>query len=280
VPRAAGHLAGLVRLAHPFPSSLNALATATIAALAGAGWPTVTRLAAAMLLLQASIGALNDLADAGLDSGRKPGKPLPRGAVTMEEAAALTVVAAVAGLGLSALSGPATGLVALAGLGCGYAYDLRLSRTAWSWLPLAVGLPLLPVYAWIGAGQSLPAGLLALLPIGVVAGASLGIGNGLVDAERDALAGRRTAVVLLGRSRAWPGHAAGLAIVGLSVGLWAPRAGEPLGTVGLVAGGGLLAAGAALTRTRRAALRERGWELEALGTALLGATWLAGVAIG
>ena len=36
-------------------------------------------------------------------------------------------------------------------LGVGLLYDLRLRGTALSWFPFAVGIPLLPVYAWLGA---------------------------------------------------------------------------------------------------------------------------------
>ena len=45
-------------------------------------------------------------------------------------------------------------------------------------------------------------------------------------------------------------------------------------TVGI----GLLALGAACLAARRASVRERGWELEALGVAGLGLGWLAGTA--
>ena len=68
-----------------------------------------------MLCLQASIGALNDLVDAPLDAGQKPGKPLPRGLVSARSAVLVTIVAGVAGLALSWPSGPATLAVATAG---------------------------------------------------------------------------------------------------------------------------------------------------------------------
>jgi 4-hydroxybenzoate polyprenyltransferase len=233
-----------------------------------------------MLALQASIGALNDLVDAGADTSRKPGKPIPRGAVRFGEAAALVVIAAATGLLLSAISGPATLAAAVGGLACGYLYDLRLSRTPWSWLPLAIGLPILPIHAWLGARGEVPPGLLWLVPLGILAGAALSLGNGLVDAERDAASGRRSAVVLAGRERAWLAHAAGLVIV-LGLAWWlGPR---PAGlaapwTAALAAGSGLVVAGMALARAVRPALRERGWELEAIGVAIVGAAWIAGLA--
>jgi 4-hydroxybenzoate polyprenyltransferase len=236
-----------------------------------------------MLALQASIGALNDLVDVGVDSGRKPGKPIPRGVATPPEATAMAIVGLAVGLGLSALSGPATALVAAAGLGCGYAYDLRLSRTPWSWLPLAVALPLVPVHAWLGATGVVPAGLAAIVPAGLLGGAALAIGNGLADEERDRAAGIRTAVVVLGRELAWSLHVLGLAAV-VAIAL---LAGPPIGAAEpgdvawrgmlMAASVGLMSAGAALASRPAARWRERGWELEAFGVAILGIAWLAGV---
>jgi 4-hydroxybenzoate polyprenyltransferase len=235
-----------------------------------------------MLALQFSIGALNDLVDAGADTSRKPGKPIPRGAVRFGEAAAIVIAAAIVGLALSAASGLATLGAAVAGLACGYAYDLRLSRTPWSWLPLAVGLPILPIHAWLGAAGAVPAGLLGLVPLGVLAGASLSLGNGLVDAERDQASGRRSAVVLAGRDRAWTAHAVGLlGVLGL---VWMLGPGPPglEAAWSLAAGAGslLVLGGVGLTRGTRPAVRERGWELEAVGVALVGAAWIAGLAGG
>ena len=130
-------LPGLFRLLHPFPSLLCASATAVIAALAGGSFETAARLGVAMLGIQVSIGALNDLVDAPLDATEKPRKPIPSGLVSRR--AAWVVVAAGSGVGilLSAISGPATGVAALGCLALGYAYDLRLSRTTFSWLPSA-----------------------------------------------------------------------------------------------------------------------------------------------
>lgn len=253
-----------------------------MATLAGGGVPVALRLGASMLALQASIGALNDLVDAGLDSGRKPGKPLPRGAVRPVEAGLVAAAGLVAGLGLSAVSGPGTAAVAAAGVGLGYAYDLRLSRTAWSWLPLAAALPLVPVHAWIGTTGVIPAALLELVPLAILAGVGLALGNGLADLERDRAAGVATAALRLGRA-AWPVHAIALASV-LAL-AWvlaptplstpAPGAGPRLGAMGL--GSALVLLGVVLARAHRPDLRERGWELEAGGVALIGLAWVSGI---
>ena len=66
-------LAGLIRLVHPFPSLLDGAATAAIALVAGAEPSVAIQLGGAMVALQASIGALNDV----LDATRKDAQPSP-----------------------------------------------------------------------------------------------------------------------------------------------------------------------------------------------------------
>lgn len=283
-------MAGLVRLIHPFPSLLCASATAAIATLAGAAPEVVIRLGVAMLGIQVSIGALNDLVDAPLDAAQKPRKPIPSGLVTRRAAGVVTAAGAVVGIGLSAASGPATTIAGVACLSLGFAYDLRLSRTALSWLPLAVALPLLPIHAWLGAAGSIPAGLLTLVPVGVLGGAGLALANGLADAERDARAGRMTVAVALGPRGAWLAQtlllaAAAVLAVGLAPAVPSVAAGAPaidleilrtLRRVGIWLGIVLIAIGAAALAANAATVRERGWELEAIGVACLGVGWLAG----
>jgi 4-hydroxybenzoate polyprenyltransferase len=247
-----------------------------------------------MFLLQASIGAVNDLADRPLDRAQKPAKPIPSGLVSDGLARAWAALSALLGLALALPSGPAAAAVAGLGLSLGYAYDLRLSRTALSWLPLAVALPLVPVYGWLGATGAIPPGLVTLVPAALLAGAGIAIGNGLVDLERDAPVGKATIAVRIGRDRAWAVHvvAFGLAIVIAS--LLAPGAsttGEVPGTglggaellavvrsAGIPIGAAAIAIGAGLMTGGGASMRERGWELEAIGTAAVGLGWLAGLA--
>jgi 4-hydroxybenzoate polyprenyltransferase len=281
---------GLVRLSHAFPSLLNALATAGIAILAGGDPPTALRLGASMLGMQVSIGAVNDLADVELDRVGKPAKPIPSGMVAAGVARGWAVATGVFGLLLAAPSGLGTIVVWSAALGLGYLYDLRLSRTALSWLPLALALPLVPIFAWLGATGRVPGALLPLVPAAVLAGAALILANGLVDVERDERAGKKTVPVRLGRPQAWAIHAAlvgvavamafasapgpaALAVAGHS--LWIVEAAR---STGLPLGALMVATGAGLLLSSRPAIRERGWELETVGTLVLGVAWLAGIA--
>ena len=235
-----------------------------------------------MLCLQASIGAMNDLVDAPHDAGQKPGKPLPRGLVSARVARAVVLVGAVAGVGLSLPSGAATAAVALIGASLGYLYNLRLSRGPFSWLPLALALPLLPIHAWLGASGSVPPGLFTLVPPAVLAGLGLALGNGLVDVERDAATGRRGIVVAVGAPIAWLVQSGALGLVLLLAALPAPPAASSTEVLGAVRSGGIplgavaIALGAAALRARSAGIRERGWELEAIGVAAAGLAWLAG----
>jgi 4-hydroxybenzoate polyprenyltransferase len=231
-----------------------------------------------MVALQASIGALNDLLDVPLDRGRKPGKPIPAGLVPPAAAAIVVVGGAIIGGLLSWASGWMTAGLAVAILAVGYAYDGWFKGTAWSWLPFAIGIPLLPVYAWAGAAGVVPAQFTVLVPCAGLAGAALAIANSLADVERDSEAGVTSVARRLGYGAAWALHA-GLHGVVLVVALATLPV---LGTVGPGAavaalGSAVILAGVAAGRGRGPEVRERAWELEAVGVAILGAGWLAAV---
>jgi 4-hydroxybenzoate polyprenyltransferase len=244
-----------------------------------------------MFCLQVSIGAVNDIADVELDRVGKPAKPIPAGLVSVPVARAWAIAAGGLGLALASPSGFPTVVVGAVGLGLGYLYDLSLSRTLLSWLPLSLALPLVPVFAWLGATGGVPSPLFGLLPIALLAGAALTIGNGLVDVERDVLAGKPTIPVRTGRARAWVVHAALFGVALVMAFALAPTAAAAVGVgggpdslpgvlraVGLPLGAAMIIAGAGLLTAKRQGIRERGWELEGVGTAALGIGWLAGVA--
>ena len=227
-----------------------------------------------MIALQVSIGALNDVADVEHDRGRKLGKPIPAGLVGQWIARGVVVAGLALGLALSAVCGVPVLVVGLAGVATGYLYDLRLKSTAWAWLPFAIGLPLLPVYAWVGATGRIPAPFALLVPLAVAAGAALALLNGLVDIDRDRTADIATPAVRLGPGRARVLAACLVAIVaaGAAVSLAWIGAGQSAWLVSL-AGMGLLGSGLVLAGSDAAARRERGWEASAIGLALLAAGW-------
>ena len=233
-----------------------------------------------MTALQFGIGAVNDLVDAPTDAGLKPGKPIPAGLVPAAWARVVALVAFGTGVLLAAPSGPVA--VALAGgvIAVGLAYDLRLKGTSWSWLPFAVGIPILPVYGWLGGVGTLPAPFAILLPAAVAAGAALAMSNALVDDERDRAAGVASVATRLGRERAWLVHAALLAAVAAAALVSSVALGAGPVELGAVAAAAAIPmAGAWLARGGDPVRRERAWEIEAIGTAILAIAWLAGPAL-
>jgi len=275
-------LLAATRLVHPFPSILDGLVVALIAIVAGGPAGIALLLGLSMTLLQFSIGTLNDLVDAPRDAGLKPGKPIPAGAVTPAAARIVALACAGGGLALALVGGVGLVAVALVGLGIGAVYDLRAKGTTLSWLPLALGIPLLPVYGWYGAAGTLPGIFLVLIPAAANAGTALAIANAVVDMERDAEAGSQSIALALG-----PGRAALLVVVlhGVVATLAVATTivvGAPTGWVAAVAlaclaplGGGVL--GAVAAHRPETTWRELAWEVQAVGTGLLAVAWLGAV---
>jgi 4-hydroxybenzoate polyprenyltransferase len=229
-----------------------------------------------MLALQASIGALNDIIDAPVDRGRKPGKPIPAGIVPVALARLVVVVGAVSGCVLAAPSGWLTAGLAVLTLAIGYGYDLRAKGTAWSWLPFAIGIPLLPVFAWVGATGRLPSGFALLLPAAVASGAALAIANARADLDRDTASGVDSVAVRLGAGASWAVHAVVLgAVILVAIGSLAARGVTASDLALAVAAALVIGLGVVVSYADTPARRERGWELEAIGVALLAVAWLA-----
>ncbi len=238
-----------------------------------------------MTALQFSIGAINDLHDAPTDTARTPPKPIAEGLVRPRTALVVAILAATCGLLLALASGPGATVVAALGLAVGYAYDLRLSRTAWSWLPLAIALPLVPVFAWLGATGHVPAFIGTIVPAATLAGGGLAVGNALIDSTPGESAPGTSIVRRLGWSRAWLAHDAALAAA-VGSALWVlppvPSSRVP-GLLVIGAAVVVLVVGATALRSRAAIRRRAGWALEAGGVAILGIGWVivaAGAQVG
>jgi len=206
----------VVELLHPIPSLLTTVAAVGFALIFGIGRSDVRLwwIGVAMLLVQFSISALNEWADADLDRQAGRQRPIPLGLVSPRTALMVAVLCAVGAFLLSTLAnfGAVSLLLVGIGLACGWAYDLRLKGTPLSFLPFAIAFPLMPF--WIGLLAGRPASSLGVLFLG---GSPLAIAIHLADAipdrERDRAAGLRTLAVALGR----PGAelvAAGLLLVG------------------------------------------------------------------
>ncbi|MCU7825612.1 UbiA family prenyltransferase [Kitasatospora sp. DSM 101779] len=153
----------LLAACHPAPAAAVTAFAAGLAAAAGRGRGAVLLTAAATAAGQLSIGWSNDRIDSARDAAAgRADKPLARGALapgTVGTAAAAALAAAVP---LSLACGTGAGAAHLAGVAAGWAYNLRLKRTAASWLPYAVAFGALPAFAtaavppwWVTAAAAL-----------------------------------------------------------------------------------------------------------------------------
>jgi 4-hydroxybenzoate polyprenyltransferase len=265
---------------HPFPSILDGAVVGLVALVAGATGGVALLLGLSMTFLQFSIGTLNDIVDAPSDAGLKPGKPIPDRIVPVRLAWVAAAVSAALGLVLSMIGGPWLLLLAVIGLVIGAWYDLQAKGSTLSWLPFAIGIPLLPVYGWYGATGSLPAVFVVLVPAAANAGTALAIANSSVDAERDEQAHRLSIALALGPRRAGVVVLAlQLVVASLAIGTTLILQVPPGWVLMVVLAAGVPVTGAivGLVAARRtgAALRELAWEVQAVGTGLLAVAWLA-----
>lgn len=177
----------LLGATHPGPALAVTAVAGLLAAADGAAPDRVALVAATVLAGQLSIGWSNDLLD--LTRDRQVGrldKPLATGeadARTVRLACAVAIVLVVL---LSLACGVLAGVVHLTCVACGWAYNLGLKATAWSWLPYALAFGGLPVFVSLAAGGD---------PIWwtAAAGALLGVAahllNTLLDLDDDRATG-------------------------------------------------------------------------------------------
>lgn len=232
-----------------------------------------------MTALQVSIGAVNDVVDAPRDAVGQPWKPIPAGLVRPAAARGVAVASGGFGLLLVAPLGPSIEAVALGVLVVGYVYDLRLKGTRWSWLPFAVGIPILPVFAWLGARGTLPSVFAVLVPTAVAAGAALALANSLVDVDEDRVAGTDSPAQAWGAIATRRGSFvlfAGVAIAAIAAGAALNVAPPLLLLIAACAMLPLVAAAWLGSATRR--VRERAWEAQAAAIGLLATAWLGSLA--
>jgi 4-hydroxybenzoate polyprenyltransferase len=142
----------LVRASHPLPTAAVTALSATLAATLRTPPPTLVTLIVAVLSGQLSVGWLNDLVDRDRDRAvGRTDKPVALGQVPVTTVRAAVAIAAVICVPTSLALGLAAGTAHLVAVAGAWAYNLGLKRTAWSWLPYAIGFGLLPVAVWLAS---------------------------------------------------------------------------------------------------------------------------------
>ncbi len=171
----------LLRAAHPGPALAVTLLAGLLGLAVGLGPLELALVVAAVGTGQLSIGWSNDLVDAARDRAvGRTDKPLATGELDQRTVTGFVAVAVVLTVALSLVTGVVAGLVQLVTVASGWAYNLGLKSTAWSWAPYALAFGALPAYvSLVDAPSELPPWWM------VGAGALLGVGAHLVNVLPD-----------------------------------------------------------------------------------------------
>jgi 4-hydroxybenzoate polyprenyltransferase len=210
-------IVALLRASH-FPQTLAMTALLGVSAwLTSVDGLNLIIFVAAVFTGQLSVGWVNDLVDASLDSAAaRSEKPVVAGALSRLTLRRAIAIALMLTIPLSIFAaGWIGGFAHLAAVASAQVYNLYLSRTVWSWLPYAVSFSLLPLFVAQAASRNLwPESSVILLftTVGVIAH----LLNALPDIEIDRRAGKGGLAVSLGRTKSLV-LAAGLCVVALAV---------------------------------------------------------------
>ncbi len=181
----------LTRATHLGPTVAVTLVATLLAVAAGVGPVGTALVCGAVLAGQASIGWSNDWLDADRDRAvARPDKPVVQGAVdpgTLRTAALSALLVAVV---LSLLLGIRPGLLLLALVASGWAYNAGLKRTVASALPYVTGFGALPAGV-VAAAPGTPTAPWWLIAAGAALGAAAHLANVAPDLADDLATGVR-----------------------------------------------------------------------------------------
>ena len=200
--RALGRACRLLVLAsHPAP----ALAvTAVVSALAWrSGWDSsaLALFVLAMLSGQLSVGWSNDAHDARTDlAAARSDKPVVAAALSVRLLWRCAIVALLVSVLASFAAAGAAGGFHVLSLLAAWAYNLRLSRTIWSWLPYAIAFGLVPPFITGGLEPSQSPTVWSVL-VFMALGVAAHLANAAQDAATDAAYGLTSAAIGLGERR-------------------------------------------------------------------------------
>ena len=141
-----------------------------------------------MFAVIAAVSAMNDHLDRRHDRDAHIWRPLSADLISPRAAALFAAACMIAALALSASLGWRACLPMLGGLACVGLYNLRLRRTPFSWLPLAIAFALVPPWVAEAVGR-FDGYLWWALPVGALAGLTAHLAMKLPDYERDDVPG-------------------------------------------------------------------------------------------
>lgn len=179
----------LARSCHPAPTAAVTVFTTALALIAGNGLARSALVGIAVLCGQLSIGWSNDRIDAARDrrAGRA-GKPIASGELTKRRADMSISLALAATVGFSLALGWRPALFHLAAVACGWAYNLGMKATWFSWLPYALAFGALPAVATFSL-PSHPAPAAWAAAGGALLGVTANLTNPLPELESERASG-------------------------------------------------------------------------------------------
>lgn len=192
---------GFIKACHPLPTIAVSLVISAFGW--SLGWSGLSLLAVFITILvgQLSVGWSNDAFDSFLDAriGRtsKPTVAQDVSARALWFAAFTALLIAIASSW--AVAGWLGGSFHIFAIMMAWLYNIRLSRTAWSWLPYALAFGAMPAFLSFGLNDEPPT--LWSVAVFAIIGVSAHLANALPDAESDAAAGVGGIVVALGNRR-------------------------------------------------------------------------------
>jgi len=210
---------GFINASHPLPTiAVSLIISAFGWSLGWAGWPLVA-VFVTILVGQLSVGWSNDAHDANLDArigrGTKPTVAQDVSARVLWIAGVLALLVAI--LLSWAVAGWLGGSFHVFAILMAWLYNIRLSRTVWSWLPYALAFGAMPAFLSFGLNNEPPT--LWSVAVFAIIGVSAHLANAIPDSESDAVAGVGGLVISLGVRRSvvlcWVLLALGSAILGL-----------------------------------------------------------------
>jgi 4-hydroxybenzoate polyprenyltransferase len=189
--RTAATLRALALATHLGPTVAVTTVATLLAVTAGVPGGRTVLVGAAVLAGQASIGWSNDWLDADRDRAvGRADKPVVQGAVRPSSLRVAALAALACTIVLSLLLGAAPGLLLLALVASGWAYNAGLKRTPASIVPYVVGFGLLPAGV-VAAAPGTPAAPWWLIAAGASLGAAAHLANVAPDLEEDLATGVR-----------------------------------------------------------------------------------------